>query len=157
MAVGYVERVLQLGETIAYRGKLHWMLMAPGIALTVISGSLSIVAAVKATADLRMGLLGVSLVLFLIGGAMLLRAWLRRLSTEIIVTNRRIILKTGLIGRNSIEMNLDKVESVMVNQGIVGRILDYGTIIIRGVGSGLEPIADVAAPLEFHRQVNGGS
>jgi hypothetical protein len=65
-------------------------------------------------------------------------------------------VKTGLVGRQSIEMNVDKVESVLVNQNVLGRMLDYGTLIIRGVGSGLEPVANVAAPLEFHRYVNAG-
>jgi uncharacterized membrane protein YdbT with pleckstrin-like domain len=152
--MGYAERVLQPGEAIAYRAKLHWILMAPGITLTGISGALAIVAAVKAGPDLRTGLLGLSLILSLFGGAQLLRAWLRRISTEIIVTDRRIILKTGLVGRQSIEMNLDKVESVLVNQSVLGRMLDYGALVIRGVGAGLEPIADVAAPLEFHKYVN---
>ena len=152
--MGYAERVLQPGEAIAYRASLHWILMAPGVVLTVAAMALSIVAAVKAGPDLRTGLLGLSLVLFLFGAAQLLRAWLRRISTEIIVTNRRIILKTGLVGRQSIEMNLDKVESVLVNQSVLGRILDYGALVIRGVGAGLEPIADVAAPLEFHKYVN---
>ena len=152
--MGYAERVLQPGETIAYRAKLHWILMAPGIVLTTVSGLLSIWAAVKAGPDLRLGLLGLSLLLFLVGGFQLLRAWLRRISTEIIVTNRRIILKTGLVGRQSIEMNLDKVESVLVNQGVLGRMLDFGTLVIRGVGSGLEPVMNVAAPLEFHKYVN---
>lgn len=111
----------------------------------------------KATADLRIGLLEVSLVLFLIAGTILLRAWLRRLFTETIVSNRRIILEMGLIGRNCVEMNLDRIENVMVNQGIVGGIQDYGTLVARSVGSGLKPIANVATPLEFHRQVAVGS
>ena len=152
--MGYAERVLQPGETIAYRARLHWILLAPGIALTAASAALGIVAAVRAGPDLRTVLLGLSLLLFLVGGVQLLRAWLRRISTEIIVTNRRIILKTGLVGRQSIEMNLDKVESVLVNQGVLGRMLDYGALVIRGVGAGLEPVANVAAPLEFHKYVN---
>lgn len=154
--MGYAERVLQPGEAVAYRGRLHWMPMAPGIALTVLSGSLAIIASVKAPPEPRLALLALSVVSFVIGGVGLLRAWVRRLSTEIIVTNRRIILKTGLIGRKTIEMNIDKIESVIVSQGMLGRILDYGTLIIRGVGSGLEPVANVAAPLEFHRYVNAG-
>jgi len=152
--MGYAERVLQPGESIAYRARLHWVLMAPGIALTAASALAGGVVAAKAPADMRVWLLGLCAVVFVLGANQLLRAWLRRLSTEIIVTNRRIILKSGLIGRKSIEMNIDKVESVLVNQGILGRMLDYGTLVIRGVGSGLEPVANVAAPLEFHRHVN---
>jgi uncharacterized membrane protein YdbT with pleckstrin-like domain len=152
--MGYAERILQPGETVAHRARLHWMLMAPGIVWTVVSGSLAIISAVEAPPDFRIGLLALSMALFLFGGGQLLAAWLRRLSTEIIVTNRRIILKTGLIGRRTIEMNLDKVESVLVNQGVAGRLFDFGTLVIRGVGSGLEPIANVAAPMEFNRYVN---
>ena len=84
----------------------------------------------------------------------ILRAWVTCVNTEIIVTNKRIIFKTGFISRNSIEMNLDKVESVVVRQGVAGRLLDFGTLVIRGVGAGLEPVANVAAPLEFHKHVN---
>jgi uncharacterized membrane protein YdbT with pleckstrin-like domain len=152
--MGYTERVLQPGEAVAYRAHLHWVLMAPGIALVGASLCLSIAAAVQTPAELRLGLLGLAAMLCVAGGAQILRAWVRRLSTEIIVTDRRIIVKTGLIGRRSIEMNLDKVESVLVDQGILGRVLDFGTLVIRGVGSGLEPVANVAAPLEFHRHVN---
>ena len=155
--MGYAERVLQPGETIAYRARLHWILMAPGTSLTLIAAVLAVAGLIAAPSGSRIGLWALSSVLLLIGATMLLRAWLRRLSTEIIVTNRRIILKTGLISRRSIEMNLDKIESVMVNQPIIGRLLDYGTLIIRGVGSGLEPITNVAAPLEFHRHVNASA
>ena len=152
--MGYVERVLQPGEAVGYRGRLHWVLMAPGLALVSTAAVVSLMATFQAQPDLRLPLLAVSVLLCLAGLLMTLRAWIRRLSTEIIVTNRRIIVKTGLIGRRSIEMNLDKVESVLVDQGILGRILDFGTLVIRGVGSGLEPVSNVAAPLEFHRHVN---
>ena len=152
--MGYAERVLQPGEAVAYRAHLHWVLMAPGMALAIASLGLSIAALVQANRDLRLGALVVAGLVCVVGCAQILRAWMRRLSTEIIVTDRRIIVKTGLIGRRSIEMNLDKVESVLVDQGIFGRVLDFGTLIIRGVGSGLEPVTNVAAPLEFHRHVN---
>ena len=83
----------------------------------------------------------------------LAQAWILATSTEIIVTSRRVIYKTGFISRSTVEMNLDKVESVLVRQGLIGRMLDYGTVIIRGVGAGLEPVSNVAAPLSLHRHV----
>ena len=64
-----------------------------------------------------------------------------------------MVLKRGLISRNTLEMNLDKVESVLIQQSVLGRMLDYGTVIVRGVGSGLEPVDRVAAPLELHRHI----
>jgi uncharacterized membrane protein YdbT with pleckstrin-like domain len=150
----YAQRILQPGEAVAYRARLHWILMARGAAVLLLAAAFSLGAWFAATHYARVAWLVLATILGLVGAYDVLRGWLRRISTEIIVTNRRIILKTGLIGRQTIEMNLDKVESVLVRQGVFGRLLDFGTIIIRGVGAGLEPIANLAAPLEFHRYVN---
>jgi len=150
----YAERIMQPGEAVAYRARLHWILLARGGAIILLAAVFSLGAWFAQIHYVRLAWLVLAAILGLVGAFDVLRGWLRRISTEIIVTNRRIILKTGLIGRQTIEMNLDKVESVLVRQGAFGRLLDFGTIIIRGVGAGLEPIANLAAPLEFHRYVN---
>jgi uncharacterized membrane protein YdbT with pleckstrin-like domain len=69
------------------------------------------------------------------------------------VTNKRVLVKTGMISRNTTEMMLGKIESIVVNQGILGRMLSYGTIIVRGTGGTPEPFARIAHPLEFRKQV----
>ena len=74
------------------------------------------------------------------------------LTSEFAVTNKRIIIKVGFISRRTLELNLSKVESVTVNQSILGRILGYGTIIVIGTGGTKEPFGDIAAPLEFRKQ-----
>src|SRR5215472_13652216 len=79
--------------------------------------------------------------------------WFRRWTTEIAVTDRRIIFKRGFIRRRTIEMHLDKVESVDVDQTIVGRIFNYGDILIRGVGVGIEPLKNIGAPITFRNHV----
>src|SRR3979409_1909875 len=76
-------------------------------------------------------------------------AWFHRWTTETDVTNLRVIHKTGFIKRRSFEMSLDKVESVDVNQSILGRILNYGDVTILGVGEGRETIKTIASPLAF--------
>ena len=68
---------------------------------------------------------------------LLLGAWIRRRATEIVVTDRRVIFKRGLISRHTVEMNVSKIETVDVEQGLAGRIWDYGTVLIRGTGLGL--------------------
>jgi uncharacterized membrane protein YdbT with pleckstrin-like domain len=128
--------------------------MARGGAVILLAAIFSLGAWFADAHYVRMAWLALAVILALAGVFDLLRGWVRRISTEIIVTNRRIILKTGLVGRQTIEMNLDKVESVLVRQSVLGRLLDFGAITIRGVGAGLEPIANLAAPLEFHRYVN---
>jgi uncharacterized membrane protein YdbT with pleckstrin-like domain len=150
----YAQRILQPGETVAYCARLHWILMARGGAVILLAAIFSLGAWFAEASYARFAWLALAGILAVAGVYDLLRGWVRRISTEIIVTNRRIILKTGLIGRQTIEMNLDKVESVLVRQGVLGRLLDFGAITIRGVGAGLEPIANLAAPLEFHRHVN---
>lgn len=74
------------------------------------------------------------------------------LTSEFAVTNKRIIIKTGFISRNTFEMNHSKIESINVNQSILARILGYGTIIIMGTGSTREPFAAIRDPLTFRKK-----
>jgi uncharacterized membrane protein YdbT with pleckstrin-like domain len=90
-----------------------------------------------------------------VAAILLFSAWFRRYTTEIAVTNRRIIYKRGFISRRTIEMQMDKVESVDVDQTIWGRIFGYGDITIRGVGVGIEPLKNIDAPIEFRNHVTG--
>jgi uncharacterized membrane protein YdbT with pleckstrin-like domain len=80
-------------------------------------------------------------------------AWFHRWTTETDVTNMRIVHKTGFIKRRTFEMSLDKVESVDVNQSIIGRIMNYGDVTIMGVGEGKETISAIASPLAFRNAI----
>ena len=152
--MGYAERILQPGEIIAYRARLHWVIYLAGLVLVVLAIAAAIAAVVIKTDLLRIGLLLTALIALFLGVFQMTRAWLWQVNTEITVTNRRIIYKTGFISRNTVEMNLDKVESVLVRQSLIGRMFDYGTVIIRGVGAGLEPVRLISHPLELHRHVS---
>jgi uncharacterized membrane protein YdbT with pleckstrin-like domain len=153
--MGYAERVLQPGETIVYRARLHWIIYFSAIVSLLVAAGLGIGAAVtRHDQTIMVALAVVAAIALLVGLWQLAGAWVRASSTEIVVTTRRIIYKTGFVTRNTVEMNLDKVESVLVRQGVIGRMLDYGTVIIRGVGAGLEPVANIAAPLALHRHVS---
>ena len=85
-----------------------------------------------------------------------LRAWIRRVTTEFAVTDRRVIYKTGLFSRHTLEMNRGKVESVDVEQPFTGRLFGYGTIVLRGTGSTHEPIYHIADPLTFRSYITAG-
>lgn len=86
----------------------------------------------------------------------LLTLWLfpliKQKTSEFVITNKRIIIKIGFISRKTLEMNLNKIESVNVDQGILGRILDYGTITIIGTGGTKESFPDLSQPLLFRRK-----
>jgi uncharacterized membrane protein YdbT with pleckstrin-like domain len=95
-------------------------------------------------------------VLAAIGVIMLFRAWFDRWVTEIAVTDRRVIFKTGFIRRDTNEMQMDKVESVRVDQSILGRVLDYGDVTVLGTGKGeFTRLKTIAAPLDLRNQITG--
>jgi uncharacterized membrane protein YdbT with pleckstrin-like domain len=82
----------------------------------------------------------------------ILAAWIRVHSTELAITNRRVIAKFGFIKRDTVEINLEKVEALRVEQGFWGRILNFGTILMTGTGGSIEPIPNIADPLVFRRK-----
>ena len=94
---------------------------------------------------------GVILTPVVIGLVLLAIAWITVRSTELGVTNKRVIVKTGFITRRTVELNLQKVESVQVEQGLMGRMLNYGTIVIAGGCNPFAPLAGIANPLGFRR------
>ena len=96
--------------------------------------------------------LGILTLVAVVGLVFLIWAWIRVRSTELAITNKRVIAKFGFVKRDTIEINLDKVEALKVEQGVWGRILNFGTIFISGSGSSVAPIPNIADPLVFRRK-----
>lgn len=97
-------------------------------------------------------ILGVLLLpVFGLGIVFLVIAWVRYKTTELAITNRRVIAKFGFISRRTVEINIAKVESIQVDQGILGRIFDYGTLLIAGAGDPQAPIPGISDPMAFRR------
>jgi uncharacterized membrane protein YdbT with pleckstrin-like domain len=88
-----------------------------------------------------------------LGLLLLLGESIRRHATEIVVTDRRVIFKRGLLSRHTVEMNVSKIETVDVEQGLAGRIWGYGTLLIRGTGSGFEPLVGVGSPIQIRNAI----
>jgi uncharacterized membrane protein YdbT with pleckstrin-like domain len=99
-----------------------------------------------------MVVLGVLLLVVVVGLFFLVAAWIKVHSTELAITNRRVIAKFGFIKRDTVEINLEKVEALRVEQGFWGRILNFGTILMSGTGGSIEPIPNIADPLVFRRK-----
>jgi len=146
----YIERVLQPGEAVIHASKIHWIIYIPGVVVVLAAVVFFVVALGHPGQLLWLALFATCVGL---GFFMLFLAWFKRWTTEIDVTDRRIVYKRGFIWRHTVEMNMDKVESVDVDQSILGRLLDYGDISIRGTGTGLEPLRNIEAPLEFRNYV----
>ena len=153
----YVRRVLQPGETILYATRLHPVIYRHAILLLIIA--IVLAAGAWYTADNQsLGLaLGIAAAIFaLLAVSSAFRAFIRRASTELAVTDQRVIYKTGLIARHTLEMNWARVESVTVDQTVLARMFRYGTVTVRGVGSAFEPIRNISDPLTFRNYLTTG-
>jgi uncharacterized membrane protein YdbT with pleckstrin-like domain len=164
--MGYVDRNLVPGETLLYLTRHHWLvllgpfvvgmvLLTPGLALLIESIS------VRDTEGLTIGSSTVSPKVMAIAGVVLLFASIiifsygiaRRNATEMAVTNRRVLIKTGMTSRRTVDMMLSRVESIGVEETTFGRLLGYGSVVVRGTGGTPEPFEMISHPQEFRRAV----
>jgi uncharacterized membrane protein YdbT with pleckstrin-like domain len=155
--MGYIETVLDRDERVLHRGFIHWIIYAPAILLTggvaLFAVCVALFAVESKGGDVAGGMFVMVFLAVWLALVFWLTAWIERSTTEMAVTSRRVIVKRGLIRRSTIEMNAGQIESVQIDQSIAGRLLDYGTVTVRGTGSGIEPIAKVAAPLVMREAV----
>src|SRR5205823_3621990 len=139
-----------------YATSLHWLVYLRPVILLVLS-VLSLIAASAVTALIAAYTLKIiALLLGLLALLSGLDAVIRRSTTELAVTDRRVIYKTGILQRHTMEMNRSKVETVGVDQSILGRMLAYGTVIVRGTGGSFEPIRFIGDPLTFRSHITAG-
>jgi len=145
--MSYVSKNLLQGEIIAFTTKLHWKLFTiPVLIVSVVLLPLAYLALQSNTKPLVM------LPLMLIAIA-LFPAYLQRVSSEFAVTNKRVIMKVGVLTTRSYELLLSKVEGIAVNQPLFGKLFGYGSIVVTGSGGTQEPFADIQGPLEFRHAV----
>ncbi|TAK47447.1 MAG: PH domain-containing protein [Xanthobacteraceae bacterium] len=149
----YIEEILQPGEKLLYSTTVHWIVYLPGILGWVAALAALAIGYSTENGTLKVLAMALAIVLALYGAAMVLRGWFRRWTTEFDVTDRRIVHKAGFVRRRTMEMNMDKVESVDVIQSILGRMLNYGEVVVRGVGESWEPILTIGSPLEFRNHI----
>lgn len=154
--MSYIKRVLQPEEKILAVSRVSWIVYHRAILFFLIGGVILILKLFVPQDAIYAYLIYATAALF--GVAALLsaaHAWFIRWTTEIAVTNKRIIYKRGFINRHTVEMNMDKVATVDVDQSILGRMLDYGSIRIVGTGGtqGIERLDRIAAPLALRTAI----
>ena len=145
----YIDDILQPGEKVLYSTNAHWIFYLRAIAAWIVAAVLLALSRATITEGIVLLCLSGSGVVALAALYWTFTAWFHRWTTETDVTNLRVVHKTGFIKRRTFEMSLDKVESLDVNQSILGRILNYGDVTILGVGEGRETIRTIASPLAF--------
>jgi uncharacterized membrane protein YdbT with pleckstrin-like domain len=149
----YIDDILQPGEKVLYSTNAHWIFYLPAIAAWVVALAFLVLSRLFVTDTPTLLCLSLAAISAIFAIYKMLTAWFHRWTTETDVTNLRVVHKTGFIKRRTFEMSLDKVESVDVNQSILGRLLNYGNVTVRGVGEGAETIQTIASPLDFRNHI----
>jgi len=146
--LSYVESIIGAGERVLYVGKVSYLAILPalvgGTLLIVVGAALTLTNPLAAT-------IAVAGIIWLASGL------IRRSSTELAVTNRRVIAKFGFIRRSTVELNIAKIESVRVEQSLLGRMLGYGSVYVTGTGSTMDPIPYISKPIAFRQAVQSAT
>ena len=157
--MSYVAKHLIDGETIAYETRLHWVVLLVPLVLSLLfdlTGAALLVLSMRSPGGkgaASEGTLIAGVALLAVGTVFLARGVLLRNATEMTVTNKRVFVKVGLAARRTVELLLSRVESIGVEETMMGRMLGYGTVIVRGTGGTPEVFNMVDHPLEFRTQV----
>jgi len=145
--MSYVETNLIPGEQVFYKTGLHWSVLVGPVLFGAIFGLVGLF--LLFAGDTRI----VGFLFLVFAGLLILLGYLARKATEMAVTNKRIIIKVGLLSRRTLELLLSKVESIGVEESLVGRMLGYGSVVVRGTGGTPERFNTIAHPIEFRKQV----
>lgn len=149
--MSYIDRNLIEGERVVYRTRLHWLVFAMPILFTVV---VLLPAAWFLYNGSGQAFAWVPLVLALL---VLLPAFIKRQSSDFAVTNKRVMMKSGVMTTRSVELLLNKIEAIAVDQSLPGRMFGYGNIVVTGSGGTREAFSHIQSPLEFRRAVQSVS
>ncbi len=155
----YVERAMQKDEKVLYMAQLHWIIYKGSLFYLILGGLMGhfggwfgsllfgegdwagyVQTYVKYVA---LGIVG-------LGALQVFFTYIRQISTELVITNQRVIAKHGFIATTSYELMMSKVEGATIDQSVMGRVFGYGTLMVKGTGGGISPIDHVADPYRFH-------
>jgi uncharacterized membrane protein YdbT with pleckstrin-like domain len=154
--MSYIDKNLLPQEKLVYRGRLHRIIYLPSIICIAAALVAFAVGAMQAQGD-RSGDLLIGSVLLVIGAVIFIGPWIKDKTSEFGVTNKRVLIKVGLIKRTSLELLLRQIEGISVEQSVVARILGFGTIVVSGTGGTKERFGQIANPMEFRKQVQAQS
>ena len=135
MLKSYVDEVLAPGEVVAARAEFHWTTYFWPVVLTILTLGFGII----------------------VTGPWMLAIWLNQKSTDLVATDRRLIHKTGLVSRKVTETRLGRIETINVDQSVLGRMLGYGTISVTGTGVSAVGFRRIADPLGFKRGIEAAA
>jgi uncharacterized membrane protein YdbT with pleckstrin-like domain len=149
----YIDEILQPGERVLYSTNAHWIFFLPAIIGWIVAAVLLVASSMVPAGPSVLICLSLAAIAAIAALYKTATAWFHRWTTETDVTNFRVVHKTGFVKRQTFEMSVDKVESVDVNQSILGRMLNYGDVTVLGVGEGGKTLDMIASPLSFRNAI----
>ena len=157
--MAYVEKILLPDEHIVYAATLHWIIFLHGLFITAAAGIVCYISnpflrfalGDRLGGELAKPIALVCLVAVLSGVALLLGAYIRQSSTELVITNKRLIAKYGFISRTTFEIMVNRITGANFDQSVAGRLLGFGTVLVHGAGGEISPIDQVQDPQLFYR------
>jgi uncharacterized membrane protein YdbT with pleckstrin-like domain len=148
--MSYIEQNLVANERVLFKTRVHWIVLAKpvllALALFFVPGGILVWLKGKEYVWAEVALFALGIIVIAIGTML-------RNATEMAITNQRVLIKQGIFSRKSLELVLAKVESIAVHESVMGRMLGYGTLVIRGTGGTFETFTEIARPNEFRKQV----
>jgi len=141
--MSFIQKNLMNGENLIYRARLHWIVFLLPIVFFIMALPFF-------TAGGKTAIVGEIIILFSILTG--IASFINYSTSEFGITNKRVIAKIGFIRTSSVEVLLTKVEGIQVNQGFMGRILGYGSLVVSGTGGTKDPFHKISNPLEFRRK-----
>lgn len=143
--MSYIQNNLQAGEEIKYKADIHWYIFAYPVILLLLSVFFS---------SAQTGFFHyVSLFLLLSGLFQLIKRILLKMGTEYVVTNKKVILKSGILSRDALELVLNKYEGIRINQSLMGRMLGFGSIVVT-TGGVTNKFDFITNPIKFRNEIN---
>jgi uncharacterized membrane protein YdbT with pleckstrin-like domain len=145
--MSYIDSNLLAGEQVVYRTRLHWLVfLTPALFTTVMLLPIAWFLANGIWSRFAW-------IPFVLGLLVLLVTFIKRQSSDFAVTNKRVMMKVGVLSTRSVELLLNKIEAIAVNQSFIGRAFDFGDIVITGSGGTREPFPRIQGPLAFRHAV----
>ena len=141
--VSYVDKNLNVGEKVIARTSIHPIIFAPPALFAVLAIGLAL-----SKVEFE-----VTAIVFLLAVVSGISPFVKFVTSELAITTTRVIIKVGWLSRRTIELQLAKVEGIVVAQDIIGRIFDYGTLVVGGTGGTKESFSLIRAPIVFRKQV----
>ncbi len=158
----YVRRAMQKDETVLYAAQLHWIIYRMAVTILLIGGLVGhfgphvasfLFGDTEWAGFFRTYVKYAAIGIVALGALQVFFTYIRQISTELVITNQRVIAKHGFIATTSYELMMPKVEGATIDQSVMGRLFGYGTLMVKGTGGGISPIDHVADPYRFHAKL----